>query len=254
MSRMRSIFAALLTGLAVPALGQTTRPETNSLAAVQLTAFTQARNTEIAASIATVNAVRTVQFQRARNAEIETALVAYREAQFARQRNAEIDATISAVSVERGREYVRELQARVDADLAAAQEADFARVRNAEIETAIAAWQKVAFARARNAEAEASIAAVNMQRASLDTGSINSPLPYQLSAAWRSSIFCWALMVPGILLLSSALFARRETGKRTNALRKRARARTLLWMQRNTNTLLKRLLLARNLFDRAYAR
>ncbi len=254
MSRVRSLFGVVLSGLAVPALGQTTLPETNSLAAAQLTAFTQVRNAEIAASIATVNAARAAQFERARNAEIEAALAAYGDAQFARQRNAEIGASINAVSVERGREYVHELQARADADLAAAQEADFTRARNAEIETAIAAWQEAAFARARNAEAEASIATLNAQRAWLDTSSLNSPLPYQSSAAWPSSTFYWALMLPGILLISYALFARRRIWKRTSAIRKRARARTSLWTQRIVNPLLKRLLLARNLFDRAYAR
>jgi len=148
MSRVRSVFAVVLCGLAVPAIGQTTLAEANSPAAAQLMAFTQARNAEIAASIATVNAardnaeieamitkaqevqfarmrnaeiaatvaavaaVRAAEFEHARNAEIETALAAYRETQFARQRNDEIDASINAVSVERGREYVRELNAR----------------------------------------------------------------------------------------------------------------------------------------------
>ena len=253
MSRVRSLFAVVLSGIAIPALGQTTLPETSSLAAAQLTAFTQARDAEIAASIAVVNAAPVAQFERARNAEIEAALAAYRDAQFARQRNAEIDASINAVSVKRGREYVRELQARVDTDLAAAQEADFARARNAEIETAIAASQEAAFARARNAEAEASIAAVNAQRGSLDTGTITSPLSYQSSAIWSaaSSTFYWALMLTGILLISCALFARREIWKRTKAIRRRATIRTSLWTQPIVNALRKRLLPARNLFDRA---
>ena len=144
MSRVRSVFAVVRT--CSRAVGQTTLPE--PLAAARLTAITQARNAEIAASIATVNAarvnakieamitkaqevqfarmrdaeieatvaavaaVRASEFEHARNAEIETVLAAYREAQFARQRNAEIDTSISAVSVERGREYVRELNAR----------------------------------------------------------------------------------------------------------------------------------------------
>ena len=210
MSRMRRVFAVVLFGLAGPAVGQTqtTLPETNSPAAAQLTAFIQARNAEIAASIATVNAARAAhQFERTRNAEIETVLAAYREAQFARQRNAEIDASISAVSVERGREYVRELNARADADRAAAREAEFARARNAEIDTAIAASQGTAFARARNAEAEASIAAVNAQRMLLDTGSITTATPQlrKLAAA-----FCWTLMLLSILLMGGGLIARRR--------------------------------------------
>jgi hypothetical protein len=221
MSRVRSVLTVVLVGLAGPAVGQTTLSEANALAAAQLTAFTQARNAEIAASIATVNAARLseamitkaheAQFARMRNAEIETALAAYREAQFARQRSAEIDASISAVSVERGREYVRELNARADADRAAAREAEFARARNAEIDTAIAASQETAFARARNAEAEASIAAVNMQRVLLDTGSITAATPQlrKLVAA-----FCWTLMLLSILLMAGGLIARRWRPRR----------------------------------------
>jgi hypothetical protein len=181
MSRVRSVFAIVLSGLAVPAAGQTTLPETNSVAAAQLTAFTQARN-----------------------AEIETVLAAYREAQFARKRNAEIDASINAVSVERGREYVRELNARTDADRAAAREAEFARARNAEIDGAIAASQDAAFARARNAEAEASIAAVNAQRVLLDTGSITTATPVKPLA----TVFSSTLVLLSILLTGGGLIAR----------------------------------------------
>jgi hypothetical protein len=244
MSCVRSVFAAVLSGLAVPAVGQTTLPE--AAAAAQLTAFTQARNAEIAASIATVNAarfnakiqamiakaheaqfartrnaeieaavaavavVRAAEFEHARNAEIETVLAAYREAVFARHRNAEIDASISAVSVERGREYVRELNARADADRAAAREAEFARARNAEIDTAIATSQEIAFARARNAEAEASIVAVNAQRVFLETGTITTatpvgrPLGQSLAAA-----FYWTPMLLSILLMGAGLIASR---------------------------------------------
>ena len=211
MSRVRSVFAVFLSGLAVPAVGQTTLAEANSLAATQLTAFTQARNAEIAASIATVNAARAAQFERTRNAEIETVLAAYRQAQFARQRNAEVDASISAVSVERGREYVRELNARADADRAAAREAEFARARNAEIDTAIAASQNAAFARARNAEAEASIAAVNVQRVLLDTGSITTATLVGRPLLQLAAAFCWLL---SILLMGGGLIARRWRLKR----------------------------------------
>ena len=249
MSRVRSVFAVVLSGLAVPAVGQTTLPEANSLAAAQLTAFTQARNAEIAASIATVNAarvtaqfegvitkaheaqfartrnaeveatvaavavVRAAEFAHARNTEIETVLAAYRQAQFARQRNAEIDASISAVSVERGREYVRELNARADADRAAAREAEFARARNAEIDTAIAASQETAFARARNAEAEASIAAVNVQRVLLDTGSITTATR-ERQLRKLAAAFCWTLMLLSILLMAGGLIARRWRPRR----------------------------------------
>jgi hypothetical protein len=213
MSRVRSAFAVVLSGLAVPAVGQTTLPEANSLAAAQLAAFTQARNAEIAASIATVNAVRAAQFERTRNAEIETVLAAYRQAQFARQRNAEIDASISAVSVERGREYVRELNARADADRAAARE-EFARARNLEIDTAIAASQNAAFARARNAEAEESIAAVNAQRILLDTGSITTATLVERPLRQLAAAFCWTLMLLSILLMGGGLIARRWRLKR----------------------------------------
>ena len=241
MSRVRSVFAVVLSGLAVPAVGQTTLPETNSLAAAQLTAFTQARNAEITASIATVNAarvtakiegvitkaheaqfartrnaeidatvaavaaVRAAEFEHARNAEIETVLAGYREAQFARQRNAEIDASISAVSVERGREYVRELNARADVESAAAREAEFARARNAEIDTAIAVSQEAAFARTRNAEADASIAAVNAQRVLLDTGTITTATPVKSLA----TVFSWTLTLLSLLLMGGGLIARR---------------------------------------------
>jgi len=240
MSRVRSVFAVVLCGLAVPAIGQTTLAEANSPAAAQLMAFTQARNAEIAASIATVNAardnaeieamitkaqevqfarmrnaeiaatvaavaaVRAAEFEHARNAEIETALAAYRETQFARQRNDEIDASINAVSVEHGREYVRELNARADADRAAAREAEFARARNAEIDGAIAASQDAAFGRARNAEAEASIAAVNAQRVLLDTGSITTATPIKPLA----TVFSWTLVLLSILLMGGGLIAR----------------------------------------------
>jgi hypothetical protein len=224
MSRVRSVFAVVLSGLAVPAVGQTALPETNSLAAAQLTAFTQARNAEIAASLATVNAVRLseamitkaheAQFARMRNAEIETALAVYREAQFARQRNAETDASISAVSVERGREYVRELNARAEADRAAGREAEFARARNAEIDTAIAASQETAFARARNAEAQASIAAVNMQRVLLDTGSIATTTPIDRQLRKLAAAFCWTLMLLSFLLMAGGLIARRWRPRR----------------------------------------
>ena len=204
MSRVRSVFAVVLSGLAVPAVGQTTLPEANSLAAAQLTAFTQARNAEIATSIATVNAARAAQFERTRNAEIET------EAQFARQRNAEIDASISAVSVERGREYVRELNARADADRAAGREVEFARARNAEIDTAIAASQETAFVRARNAEVEASISAVNAQRVILDTGTITAPTPVERPLRQSlAAAFYRTLMLLSILLMGGGLIARR---------------------------------------------
>ena len=248
MSRVRSVFAVVLSGLAVPAVpavGQTTLPEANSPAAAQLMAFTQARNAEIAASIATVNAVRdnaeieamitkaqevqfarmrnaeiaatvaavaavrAAEFEHARNAEIETVLAAYREAQFARQRNAEIDASVSAVSVERGREYVRDLNASADADRAAARVAEFARARNAEIDTAIAASQDAAFARARNVEAEASIAAVNAQRVLLDTGSITTPTLSQRPLRQLAAALCWTLTMVSILLMGGGLVARR---------------------------------------------
>jgi hypothetical protein len=245
MSRVRSVFAIVLSGLAVPAVGQTTLPEANSLAAAQVTAFTQARNAEIAASIAAVNAardnaeieamitraqevqfarmrnaeiaatvaavaaVRAAEFEHARNAEIETVLAAYREAQFARQRNAEIDASINAVSVERGREYVRDLNARADADRAAAREAEFARARNAEIDSAIAASQNAAFARARNAEAEASIAAVDAQRVLLETGTITAPTPVERQLRQLATALCWTLTLLSILLMCGGLIARR---------------------------------------------
>ena len=244
MSRVRSVFAVVLCGLAVPAIGQTTLAEANSPTAAQLMAFTQARNAEIAASIDAVNAardnaeieamitkaqevqfartrnaeiaatvaavaaVRAAEFEHARNAEIETVLAAYREAQFARQRNAEIDASINAVSVERGREYVRELNARADADRAAAREAEFARARNAEIDGAIAASQDAAFGRARNAEAEASIAAVNAQRVLLDTGSITTATPIERQLRQLAAAFCWTLMLLSILLMGGGLIAR----------------------------------------------
>ena len=244
MSRARSVFAVVLSGLAVPAVGQTL-PEANALAAAQLAAFTQARNAEIAASIATVNAarvnakiermiikahealfartrnteieaavaaveaVRTAEFEHARNAEIETVLAAYRQAQFARQRNAEIDASISAVSVERGRKYVRELNARADADHAIAREAEFVRARNAEIDTAIAASQNAAFARARNAEAEESIAAVNAQRILLDTGSITTATLVERQLRQLATALCWTLTLLSILLMGGGLVARR---------------------------------------------
>jgi hypothetical protein len=250
MSRVRSVFAIVLSGLAVPAVGQTTLPEANSLAAAQLAAFTQARNAEIAASIATVNAarvnakieamiikaheaqfartrnaeidatvaavaaVRAAEFEHARNAEIETVLAAYREAEFARHRNAEIDASISAVSVERGREYMRELNARADADRAAAREAEFARARNAEIDTAITASQETAFARARNAEAEASIAAVNAQGVLLDTGTITTATPVVRLLRNLAAVFCWILMLLSILLMGGGLIARRRRLRR----------------------------------------
>ena len=231
MSRVCNVFAVVLSGLAVPAVGQTIIPATNSLAAAQLTAFTQARNAEIVASIATVNAaqdaqfaytrnaeieaavaavavVRAAEFEHARNAEIETALAAYRQAQFARQRNAEIDASISEVSVERGREYVRDLNARADADRAIAREAEFVRARNAEIDTAIAASQNAAFARARNAEAEESIAAVNAQRTLLDTGSITAATLVERPLRQLAAAFCWAVMLLSILLMGGGLIAR----------------------------------------------
>jgi hypothetical protein len=216
MSCVRRVFAVVLFGLAGPAVGQTqtTLPETNSPGAAHLTAFIQARNAEIATSIATVNAARAAQFERTRNAEIETVLVAYREAQFARQRNAEIDASISAVSVERGREYVRELNARADADRAAAREVEFARARNAEIDTAIAASKETAFARARNAEAEASIAAVNMQRVLLDTGAITIATPVERQLRKLAAAFCWTLLLLSILLMAGGLIARRWRPRR----------------------------------------
>jgi hypothetical protein len=213
MFRVRRVFAVVLFGLAGPAVGQTTLPETNSLAAAQLTGFIQARNAEIAASIATVNAARAAQFERTRNAEIETVLAAYREAQFARQRNAEIDGSISAVSVERGREYVRELNARANTDRAAA-EAEFARARNAEIDAAIAASQETAFARARNAEAEASIAAVNVQRVLLDTGAITAATPVERQLRKLAAAFCWTLMLLSILMMAGGLIARRWRARR----------------------------------------
>ena len=152
-----------------------------------------------------MEAVRTAEFEHARDAEIETVLTAYREAQFGRQRNAEIDASISTVSVERGREYVRELNAKADADRAAAREAEFARARNAEIDSAIAASQDAAFARTRNAEAEASVATVNTQRVLLNTGSITTATPPKSLA----TVFSWTLTLLSILLMGGGLIARR---------------------------------------------
>jgi hypothetical protein len=116
--------------------------------------------------------MRVPEFERARNAEINSALVAYQDARFARERNAEINASIAAASIERGRQFALELKSRVDGDLAAAQEAEFVRAPNAEIDAAVVASKKAAFARARNAEIQASIAAVNARR--LETGTINA--------------------------------------------------------------------------------
>ena len=76
MSRVCSVFAVVLSGLAVPAVGQTTLPATNSLAAAQLTAFTQSRNAEIATVMGlTTKGVKSL-LSRART-NLRTALSGY---------------------------------------------------------------------------------------------------------------------------------------------------------------------------------
>jgi hypothetical protein len=186
MSRVRSVFAVVLSGLAIPAMGQTTFPEADPLSAylsrAELAVFTQARNAEIAASIATVTAARSAEFERALDAEFKALIARERKAEFARARNAEIRASVAAVAALRRANFERARIAEIDAALASYREDQFARQRNAEIDASITAvtterGRKIAlelqanfdaelasareteFSRARNAEIDASIAA-----------------------------------------------------------------------------------------------
>jgi outer membrane protein OmpA-like peptidoglycan-associated protein len=102
-------------------------------------------------------------FERARNAEIEASLAAVnaeRERAFERARNAEIEASIAAVNAERARQFARDRNAEIEASLAA-----------------VKAERERTFAAARNAEIDASIAAYEAQRrsTSLETGAIAIP-------------------------------------------------------------------------------
>ena len=138
MSRVRSVFAVVLSGLAVPAMGQTTFPEPSPLSAylarAELAVFTRARNAEIAASISAVTAVRSAEFERAVDAEFNTLIAREHKAEFARARNAEIKASVDAVAVARAVEFEHARNAEIETVLATYREAQFARQRNAEID------------------------------------------------------------------------------------------------------------------------
>jgi hypothetical protein len=146
MSRMWNLLAVVVTMLAVPTIIVPAFANSKSDAA-----FVQARNAEIDASMARVEAVQTAEFER--------------------ERNAEIDASVAKVALVRSQEYGQKMSAKADVD--------FARARNAEIDASLAvanARREEAFALARNAEIDASLAAVAAARSSSDVASINDRL------------------------------------------------------------------------------
>ena len=116
------------------------------------------------------------EFARARNAEIDASMArveAAQTAEFEKERNAEIDASMAKVALVRSEEYAAQV-------LSEKANADFARARNAEIDASLAAVANArrdeAFAMARNAEIDASLAAVAAARRSSDVESISDKL------------------------------------------------------------------------------
>ena len=148
MSRVRSVFAVVLSGLAVPAIGQTTFPEANPL---WLSGSRRARGVHTSQKRGdrgihkrrhrgTVCRIRARRRRRIQHDDCQRA----HEAEFARARNAEIEASVAAVAVVRT--------------------VEFEHARNAEIETVLAAYREAQFAQQRNAEIDTSISAVSVER------------------------------------------------------------------------------------------
>ena len=193
---------SLLSSLAnAPALGEyytshcAAAPASPRCEAERARPFTKARNAEINASIARVNAARLAlsttycktpysttprceaerarQFAKARNAEINASIAKVAAVRsFEKARNAEINASIAAVKRERARAFAAARNAEINASIAAVEREHaraFVAARNAEIDASIAKVKAVreaqAFAAARNAEINASIAAVERARA-----------------------------------------------------------------------------------------
>ena len=143
--------------------------------AVREREFAAARNAEIDASIAAVNAARERDFAlRRTSCESPDANLPPCEgevaANFAAARNAEIDLSIAAVAIERERRFAQARNAEIAASIVAvkaARERDYAEARSA----MALAWlhsirddRTQRFAAARNAEINASIAAVTAAR------------------------------------------------------------------------------------------
>jgi outer membrane protein OmpA-like peptidoglycan-associated protein len=155
--------------------------------------FAAARNAEINASIAAVNAERAhvlaLSRTHCKTADSTTPRCeAERAREFAEVRNAEINASIAAVNAERARAFAAARNAEISASIAAvnAQRAPaFAAARNAEINAsiaAVAAERARAFAAARNAEINASIAAVAAERARAFAATRNAEINASIAA------------------------------------------------------------------------
>ncbi len=94
MSYMRMMLAIVLTGLAIPAEGNLASA-TEALD-VSDANFARARNAEIDAALARVDAARTAELERMQNEEIDAASAASAQEKFNRERNQEINASLIA--------------------------------------------------------------------------------------------------------------------------------------------------------------
>lgn len=158
MSRMRTLLAVVLSGLA---FNTPAKAADGLFADAGELVFVIERNTEIDGIVRHVEAVRAAEFAAARNREAERALIAYESARFERDRNREINASIAAV--EKARVATRSAEAVSAKDLNEIAEVSAKRV---------AALRLAEFQAARNFEIDRSILTVAAARFPLETGAI----------------------------------------------------------------------------------
>jgi outer membrane protein OmpA-like peptidoglycan-associated protein len=199
MLRLRITIPLLLSSLAsAPAIGEystshcTASPNSPRCEAERAREFAEARNAEINASIAAVNARRAWLVSSRTHCKTPVSTTprceAERAREFAEARNAEINASIAAVNTERARTFAAARNAEINASIAAvnAERAPaFAAARNAEINASIAmvnAERARAFAAARNAEINASIAIVAGERARAFAAARNAEINAAIAA------------------------------------------------------------------------
>ncbi len=196
MLRLRIVVPLLLSSLvSAPAFGELNTshciasPTSPRCEAERAREFAKARNAEIEASVAAVNAARAREFANARSAEIDASIAAVNAArgrEFAKARNAEINASIAAVGAERFRRLARTHCKTPDSTTPrcmAERAREFAKARNAEINASIATVAAVRdFELARNREINSSIAAVEQERARLFAAVRNAEINASIAA------------------------------------------------------------------------
>lgn len=186
--------------------------------AVRSIEFTRVRNAEIIASLATVAAARSADLVvAARNAEIETSMAAAearRLAEFTKARNQEIANSIAAVAAQHALlAFAEARNAEITKSLAAVEAlrmVRFAQERNAEIAGSLIAVEGqrklAAFAEAQNAQAQRSIAAVETVRLAEFAAARNDEIRTAMRAAELRRTYAVAMAKP------AAASVRLETG------------------------------------------